>query len=50
LELRAVSYSIFHTAAFRNVKMPQKISPEAFFVRASNNVAIDKKKDVINGK
>lgn len=29
----------------------QKISPEAFFERASNNVAIEKKKkDVVNGK
>ncbi|ORX95076.1 hypothetical protein BCR34DRAFT_594254 [Clohesyomyces aquaticus] len=30
--------------------MPQKISPEAFFERASNNVAIEKKKDIVNGK
>lgn len=30
--------------------MPQKISPEAFFERASHNVAIEKKKDVVNGK
>jgi hypothetical protein len=30
--------------------MPRKISPEAFFERANNNVAIEKKKDVVNGK
>ena len=30
--------------------MPRKISPEAFFERASNNVAIVKKKDVVNGQ
>ncbi|KAF2257712.1 hypothetical protein CC78DRAFT_549703 [Lojkania enalia] len=30
--------------------MPQKISPEAFFERASQNVAIEKKKDIVNGK
>ncbi|KAF2007873.1 hypothetical protein P154DRAFT_568700 [Amniculicola lignicola CBS 123094] len=30
--------------------MPQKISLEAFFKRASYNVAIEKKKDVVNGK
>jgi hypothetical protein len=49
-KLCAISYSISYTAASYTIKMPQKILPEAFFKRTSNNAAIEKKKDVVNEK